>query len=129
MTRSRTASATLAISAALSFLLAVHAAGQEKRETPAKKSARPATSPAPDAKKGKDVYETYCEICHDAKSEDKKVGPGLKGIYKRGKFEDGKKVDDRSMREWIVKGGKDMPSFEELTAEELRNLIAFIRTL
>lgn len=81
-------------------------------------------------RRGKQVYDVYCGICHYATSEEKKIGPGLKGIYKRGKFEDGKKVDDRSMRTWIEKGGKDMPAFEEtLSREEINALIAYLRTL
>ena len=102
---------------------------KKEPEKPTKKEI-PVMSAQPSAKKGKEVYDTYCEICHHSKSDAKKIGPGLKGIYKRGKFADGKKVDDRSMREWVMKGGKDMPAFEEsLTAAELRDLIAYIRTL
>lgn len=81
-------------------------------------------------RRGKQVYDVYCGICHHPASSEKKIGPGLKGIYKRGKFEDGKKVDDQTMRAWIEKGGKDMPAFEEtLTREEITALLAYLRTL
>jgi cytochrome c2 len=80
--------------------------------------------------KGKAVFEEQCEICHYTASNEKKIGPGLKGIFRYGKFSDGKKVDDKSMRAWIENGGKDMPSFKEsLNPDQIDNLIAFLRTL
>src|ERR1700686_4574348 len=57
------------------------------------------------------VYKDRCAICHFSESDAKKIGPGLKGIYKRGKFADGGKVDDASMEKWILNGGKNMPPF------------------
>jgi len=82
------------------------------------------------ALKGKAVYEEYCAICHFSASSEKKIGPGLKGIFRFGKFSDGKKVDDKSMRAWIENGGVDMPAFKDsLTVQEISNLIAFLRTL
>ena len=97
-----------------------------KEEKTAEKS-----KPAPAAvKKGKELYDTWCEICHFNESSEKKVGPGLKGLFKRGKFTDGRKVDDASLRVWIEKGGKDMPGFgDSLKPEEIRDLIAYIKTL
>src|SRR5580658_8313056 len=37
----------------------------------------------PDAAKGKVVFDQQCGICHDAATTDKKMGPGLKGLFKR----------------------------------------------
>ncbi len=60
----------------------------------------------------------------------KKIGPGLKGLTARGKFSDGKKVDDESLKAWIEKGGKDMPGFKDsLNDAEIRDQIAYLRTL
>lgn len=84
---------------------------------------------APVNAKGKEVYRLNCAICHHSDSLEKKVGPGMKNIYKR-KFADGSKVDDASMRAWIEKGGKDMPPFKEvLTAEQIADLLAYMRGL
>jgi len=80
--------------------------------------------------RGKRLYQIQCGICHYTATEKQKVGPGLKEIYKRGKFADGRKVDDRSMREWVEKGGKQMPPFKDvLTPREISDLIAYLRTL
>lgn len=114
------------------FLLAVMAGGLAAAQSKNGKAAAPKAtlSPSGDAKKGKQVYEEQCRICHFAASREKKIGVGLKGIYPRGKYEDGKKVDDASMREWILKGGKDMPGLEgSITKEQLEDLIAYLKTL
>lgn len=94
------------------------------------KAATSATPDATEAAQGKVVYREQCEICHFSKSTAKKIGPGLKGLYKRGRFADAKKVDDASLEAWIEKGGKDMPAFKEtLKPEQIRALIAYLKTL
>jgi len=108
---------------------AVYAAAQARHKGSEAKTTQ-AKAAAGNATKGKALFKENCGICHFSASTAKKVGPGLKGIYKRGKFANGKKVDDASMREWILKGGVDMPSFEgSLTDEQVRDLIAYLRKL
>lgn len=80
--------------------------------------------------RGRAVYKRSCAICHFETSTAKKVGPGMKGIYKRGTYADGKPVDDASMRVWIEKGGKDMPGLKDsLKPEQVSDLIAYLKTL
>jgi mono/diheme cytochrome c family protein len=82
------------------------------------------------AARGQAVYSERCAICHYDQSTAQKLGPGLKGIYARGAFANGKKVDDASMTAWIEKGGKDMPPMKGvLTPADLRALISYLRTL
>jgi cytochrome c len=101
---------------------------QQKKQ--AEKKSAGEKPPAEKIAKGKELFGTWCEICHFDKSSEKKVGPGLKGLFKRAKFADGRKVDEASLRAWIEKGGKDMPGFgDSLKAEEIQNLIAYIKTL
>jgi cytochrome c2 len=79
---------------------------------------------------GKKVYDGRCEICHYRNSTQKKVGPGLKGLMARGKYVNGKKLDDESLRAWIENGGKDMPGFKgALKEDEIRDLVAYLKTL
>ena len=86
--------------------------------------------PASEVTKGKAVFEENCGICHYASSTKKKIGPGLKGLYKRGKFTDGEKVDDASLRAWIEKGGTNMPPFKDtLSKQQLADLISYLKTL
>lgn len=80
--------------------------------------------------RGRMVYQRHCAICHHATSTTKKIGRGLKGIYKAGEFADGKPVTDQSMRLWIEDGGKDMPQFKNtLRPAQIADLIAYIRTI
>jgi cytochrome c2 len=80
--------------------------------------------------RGRAIYKQRCEICHFSSSEAKKIGPGLKGIYTRGKFADGRRVDDASMEKWIVEGGKDMPPFKGLlNPSQIRDLLSYLKTL
>ena len=79
---------------------------------------------------GKVKFEERCAICHYSESTAQKIGPGMKGLYARGKFADDKKVNDLGMTAWIEKGGKDMPGFKDvLKPGETRALIAYLRTL
>ena len=79
---------------------------------------------------GKAVYEQRCAVCHFADSTAKKVGPGLKDLYPRGKFADGRKVDDPAVIVWIEKGGKDMPGYRDvLKAEQIRALVTYLKSL
>lgn len=95
-----------------------------------KKPAKNGEQPSGNAANGKAVYARHCEICHYAQAEALKMAPGLKGIYKKGKYADGKKVDNTSMRAWIEKGGPKMPPFREtLNAQQITDLIAYMRTL
>ncbi len=114
----------------LSLAAAVALAQSSGKETPGNKSAE---NPAPtraDIDKGRKTFDARCALCHYRTSPAKKIGPGMKGFAKRGIYADGKPVDDASLREWIEKGGKNMPGFKDsLNAEQMRELIAYLKTL
>ena len=84
-----------------------------------------------DAAKGKEVFESQqCPICHNADSEEKKMGPGLKGLFKREKMADGKKVTEANIRSRIDDGGTGMPGYKELLDDQQKDdLIAYLKTL
>ncbi len=112
------------------LLLVAFAAVAATSFAQAKKAEPPRMSASNDIAKGKAIYSKHCQICHYAEAEALKMAPGLKGIYKKGKYADGKKVDDASMRVWIEKGGPKMPPFrEDLNDAQIADLIAYIRTL
>ncbi len=119
----------LLAAAGLTVLLFGAATAQDKSPAGKNLNATILGEPAPIAR-GRTVYQQRCEICHFSVSEAKKIGPGLKGTYKRGKFADGRRVDDASMEKWIVEGGKDMPPFKGLlNPSQTRDLLAYLRTL
>jgi cytochrome c2 len=82
-----------------------------------------------DPAKGKTVFEA-CAVCHNADSTETKMGPGLKGLFKREKLKSGKKVTDANVRARIDEGGGGMPGYKDmLTDGEKNDLIAYLKTL
>jgi mono/diheme cytochrome c family protein len=80
--------------------------------------------------RGESLYKSHCAICHFAASTEKKIGPGLKGFSKRVKTADGTRNDNQSLVKLIDNGGKDMPpSRENMNDAQLRDLLAYLRTL
>src|SRR5512146_171409 len=69
-----------------------------------------------DPEKGKEVFE-QCGVCHNADSTEKKMGPGLKGLFKRDKLKNGKKVTDANVMAIINAGGNGMPAYEEMLSQ------------
>jgi len=85
---------------------------------------------AADAKKGQDVFETNCAVCHNADNAEQKVGPGLKGLYKKAALNNKKKPSDAVILSIINEGGNGMPGFgDQLTAAEKGDLVAYLKTL
>jgi cytochrome c len=94
-------------------------AGQDQKAAPG----------AGDPEKGKAVFE-QCSVCHNADSDEKKIGPGLKGLFKKDKLVNGKKVTEENVREFINNGGNGMPSYADmLSKEDKDNVIAYLKTL
>ena len=82
-----------------------------------------------DVSKGKEIFE-QCSVCHAADSTEKKLGPGLKGLFKREKLSNGKPANEVNIREVVNKGGNGMPSYDSiLSRAEKDNLIAYLKTL
>jgi mono/diheme cytochrome c family protein len=83
------------------------------------------------AANGKEVFEKKCSICHYADKETKKIGPGLKGMYKRGTFTvNGNKVTDESLKTWIENGDSLMPPMKEtLEPAQIKDVVAYVKTL
>jgi mono/diheme cytochrome c family protein len=87
-----------------------------------------------DAAKGKEIFEENCAICHEVTDQDK-VGPGLKGISKKGphKLSDGTEHKDHSpgvLHKQIVEGGGAMPPVgASFSDKEIDDLIAYLTTL
>jgi cytochrome c len=105
------------------------------QDPPAKKTAAHSSSKnsasAAAAARGKEVFDKKCAVCHYADSDAKKIGPGLKGISKRGTFTiNNNKVTDESLKTWIENGDSLMPPFKEvLEAPQIKDVIAYVKTL
>ncbi len=82
-----------------------------------------------DPAKGKEVFQ-QCSVCHNADSNEKKMGPGLKGLFTWEKMSNGKKPTEENVRAKVDEGGNGMPAYKEMLSDEEKNdLIAYLKTL
>jgi mono/diheme cytochrome c family protein len=83
-----------------------------------------------DAAKGKATFEDNCSVCHNSDSTERKMGPGLKGLFKHDKLANGKDVNEGNVTGVINEGGNGMPPFADvLTKAEKDDVIAFLKSL
>ncbi len=81
------------------------------------------------AAKGKEVFD-QCSVCHNADNTDKKIGPGLKGLFKKDKLANGKAPTEANIRAQVDDGGNGMPAYKDiLSNQEKDDLIAYLKTL
>jgi len=82
-----------------------------------------------DPQKGKEVFQ-QCSVCHNVDNNEKKMGPGLKGLFKRDKMANGKRPTDAAVKAKIDEGGNGMPAYKDMLSDQEReDLIAYLKTL
>jgi mono/diheme cytochrome c family protein len=95
-------------------------------------AAMPALLPAAgkgDAAAGKVVFD-QCAVCHNADSAEKKMGPGMKGLFKKDKLTNGKKPTEANIRAKIDEGGNGMPAYKDILSDKDKDdLVAYLKTL
>ena len=83
-----------------------------------------------DVESGKDLFARHCASCHYADREDRKLGPGLKGLFQRERpLLSGGAVNEESVRRQMIAPFGRMPSFATLPEPDIADLIAYLRTL
>ena len=102
-----------------------------QEQAPKKTSSNAGKGMAGAAARGKDTFQKKCAICHYADSDAKKIGPGLKGLYKRGTFTvNNNKVTDENLKTWIENGDALMPGLKDsLETAQIKDVIAYVKTL
>ncbi len=80
---------------------------------------------------GGTIYKKNCNMCHFPDKADKKLGPGLKDLFKNKELpQSHKPATEPNVREQIEKGSKAMPAFgKKLAAEDIDALMAYLKTL
>jgi mono/diheme cytochrome c family protein len=72
----------------------------------------------------------HCSGCHSAETSETKVGPSLKGLFRKRALLNGMPANERTIRLKIKDGGGGMPSYgQALSAKELQQLIEYLRSL
>ena len=85
---------------------------------------------AGNAAKGKEGFDGNCAVCHNADNNEKKMGPGLKGLFKKPKMANGKPSTDANVHAKIDEGGNGMPAYKDILSDpEKDNLVAYLKTL
>jgi mono/diheme cytochrome c family protein len=78
---------------------------------------------------GKALFDYTCDACHYPDTR-VRAGPGLGGLYKRKMLRNGVPVTDTNVERFIRDGTNLMPGYhDELSADEMRDLIAYLRSL
>ena len=83
-----------------------------------------------DAAQGKIVFDR-CAGCHSSDTAERKAGPSLKGLFKRGKLQStGKPATVTNVLNVIREGGLAMPSYKSsLNDTQQADLLAYLKTL
>ena len=83
------------------------------------------------AREGATVFnERGCADCHYADRTEAKIGPGLKGLFKRDKLPtSGRAVTEDNVRKQLKTPFRGMPSFADLPEDKVKALLAFLTTL
>jgi cytochrome c2 len=80
--------------------------------------------------KGENLFVSKCAFCHHTAKKDTKVGPGLKGIFKEKFLPASKKAATReNIRNQIKTPYAKMPAFPDLSEQDIRDIIAYLRVL
>ncbi len=84
-----------------------------------------------DPAKGKEIFENnQCAMCHSVDTDEKKVGPSLKGLFKKKTLSTGKPANDANVMGQINNGGGGMPGYQDsLSADDKANLLAYLHKL
>jgi len=92
----------------------------------ARATAQSSRGPSMDAiRHGQQMFGEYCASCHSARSFSSLAGPGLKGFYSTHL----PRPSDSAVRAIIARGKGNMPGFGNLSAVQIDELIAYLKTL
>jgi hypothetical protein len=82
------------------------------------------------SERGAIVFNKKCSDCHYTDKAETKIGPGLKGLFKQNKLPaSGKPPTDENIRKQLKSPFNVMPSFQDLSEEEVESLVVFLKSL
>ncbi len=79
---------------------------------------------------GMELFLKKCSVCHFADRSDKKIGPGLKGLFQMGALpKSGQPVTAKNIEKQLKTPFNRMPSFKNLTDDEINSVTEYLKTL
>ena len=82
------------------------------------------------AQDGKMLFDNQCSFCHHADRTDSKLGPGLKGVLKAENLPaSGRPATPENVTQQLLNPYQSMPSFSSLSEQEIKDLVAYLKTL
>ena len=80
--------------------------------------------------RGRDIFQANCALCHNAYKKEPLQGPPLVGVFQKQELPSGMPATDRHVRDTIITGRRNMPSFNGILDEkQVDDLLAFLHTL
>jgi mono/diheme cytochrome c family protein len=80
---------------------------------------------------GRQLYDRYCDRCHEPYSSRDKKGRSLKGVFKKEFLpQSGMPANDERVGEIVVSGRNMMPAFGQVLSQpQVHDLLAYLHTL
>jgi mono/diheme cytochrome c family protein len=80
---------------------------------------------------GRQIYDNYCDRCHEPYSSRGKKGPSLKGVFQRQYLElSGLPANDDRVSDIVKYGRAKMEGFGRvMTDQQVKDLLAYLHTL
>ena len=79
---------------------------------------------------GAQIFQSQCAVCHFSDKEDRKSGPGLKGILKKDKLPaSGRPATPENILRQLRTPFLAMPAFPSLAGQDAADLLAYLKTL
>lgn len=118
-------SACLSVSIVIFAMLALAACDAERRKSDAELGLNPQQAT------GRQLYDNYCDRCHEPYSSRGKKGPSLKGVFKQQYLSlSGLPANDERVGEIVKFGRSKMEGFGPVMSDQqIKDLLAYMHTL
>jgi mono/diheme cytochrome c family protein len=113
------------VSVVILALLALAGCDVERRKSDAELGLNPQQAA------GRQLYDNYCDRCHEPYSSRGKKGPSLKGVFKNQYLSiSGLPANDERMTEIVKYGRAKMEGFGQvMNDQQIKDLLAYMHTL
>lgn len=95
----------------------------------------PANALAADAELGQQIFEVRCKVCHNSLTHQRKIGPGLQGVFGREAESGIGTLTEAKLHEWLenpkaLKPNTRMPKYGPMQdAEQRQAVVDYLKTL